>query len=275
VVERAVHHGSVESSGPSCRICGSSSTPTGAQRLLARHDVEFFLCDSCGFWFTEEPWWLEEAYDETVSRMDTGSARRSIQTHATLLPVLHRLFGPGPFVDWAGGTGLLVRLMRDSGLDFHWQDAYAANVYAAGFEWRPELGPAAAVTAIEVFEHLPDPPGFVQQVLDETGTDSIVFAQELHHGPDPDWWYLARETGQHVAFYSADSLRVLGASFGLELASANGLHLLSRQPKALRRFAREVRCARLRYPLVRRRLHGLTEDDAARAAAAIRDYGSA
>jgi 2-polyprenyl-3-methyl-5-hydroxy-6-metoxy-1,4-benzoquinol methylase len=255
-----------------CRICGGTARKTGTFELLGHHQVAFFMCESCDFWFTEEPWWLAEAYEVSVNRMDTGSARRSIDVHNRLFPFLSRCFDvKGRYVDWAGGTGLLVRLMRDSGLDFYWQDAYATNTYAGGFEWSPELAPAAAVTAIEVFEHLPDPLTFVAEVLASTKTDTIILSQELHHGPDPDWWYLARPTGQHIAFYTRRTLVALAEKFGMLVRSAGDLHMLTKRGPSETRFRRELRLAPFTLRIERRRLKTLTESDAEIGAQILRD----
>ena len=40
----------------------------------------------------------------------------------------------GSIVDYGGGYGLLVRLMRNSGFDFYRYDPYCANFFAKGFE---------------------------------------------------------------------------------------------------------------------------------------------
>lgn len=255
-----------------CRVCGADANLVGVQRLLGRHDVRFFLCPSCDFWFSEEPWWLSEAYGASVASLDTGAVRRCLGIHRTLLSVLIRLFGSSAvYVDWAGGPGLLTRLMRDSGLDFYWQDAYSENVYARGFEWTRVNGRAAsAVTAIEVFEHLVSPPEFVDGLLEETGTDTIVFSQELHHGPDMEWWFLAPQTGQHIAFYTTRTLKELGRQFGLTLYSAGNLHMLTKREDLGRRFAAEVRWGRFRHWWDARRLSSLTEADSAAAARTVR-----
>jgi hypothetical protein len=160
-------------------------------------------------------------------------------------------------------------MMRDLGFDYYWQDAYATNIYALGFEWRPEMSPAAAVTAVEVFEHVPDPTAFVKQIVDSTGTDTILFTQELHHGVDPDWEYLAPECGQHISFYSSRTLAELAERTGMRAMSAGYFHMLTRRDIGVRRFQLEVRASHLTFPLVRRAAVPLTMADRARAAARL------
>lgn len=261
----------MKSADRDCPICGGPMQATHTARVLGRHDVTYFMCAGCQFWTTEAPWWLHEAYTTAISSLDTGIARRTIASHRVLFPVLSRLFpGGSRFVDWAGGPGLLVRLMRDTGLDFYWQDAYAANVFAAGFDWKFEDSPAAAVTAIEVFEHVVDPVAFVQEVLDATGTDTIVFTQELHHGADSTWWYLVPETGQHIAFYNGKSLRALAARFDMAFISAGWIHMLTRRRISETRFAREIKLAKYRFPAMSRRAACLIDDDFKRAVIRVR-----
>lgn len=249
-------------SARACPICGSAMRPTHTGTVLGRHSASYSMCCDCDFWAADSPTWLQEAYTTAISSMDTGIARRSIQCHKTIFPLLARMFDPGgTYVDWASGPGLLVRLMRDSGLDYYWQDAYAENSFAAGFEWERSQRGATAVTAIEVFEHVVDPVKFVAQILDSTGTDTILFTQELHHGPDPSWWYLVPETGQHIAFYNERSLTALGRQFDMHYRSAGWLHMLTRRDIPQRRFSREVRLARHRVVFLKRRMASLTESD--------------
>jgi len=158
--------------------------------------------------------------------------------------------------------------MRDRGFDFRWQDAYASNLFAQGLEWT--AGDASteveAVTCVEVFEHTPDPVAFVDEVLTATGSDSIVFSQQLHSGPDPSWWYLAPETGQHISFYSDETLRRLAARFGLSYHAAGWLHLFTRRDLRAGEFARLARPPR-RWQRVRGPSHppSLAEADHQRA----------
>jgi hypothetical protein len=102
---------------------------------------------------------------------------------------------------------------------------------APRFEYKPELGACRAVTAIEVLEHLTDPAAFIEETLASAGADTLLFTTELYEGSPPDpnsWWYYTFATGQHIGFFQRRTLEVLGAKLGLQLASANGLHVLSR-----------------------------------------------
>lgn len=242
-----------------CKICGGPTRVTHEGRLLGRHLVEYHFCDACEHWFTDEPFWLPEAYSAAISAADTGLVLRNTMVARDLTAVLGSMFGEGPFVDWAGGYGMLVRLMRDSGFDFYWRDAYADNLLARGFEWSG--GRSEVVTAIEVLEHVTDPVAFIEECLTGAGADTIIFSQELHGGPDPDWWYLTPATGQHVSFYSSRTLATLGGRLGMHLHSSPRLHMLTRRELPRGRFARLVRFSRYVAPAQTRRRTSLMHPD--------------
>jgi hypothetical protein len=236
----------------------------GTATVLDAYDVRYDYCDGCHFWCTEEPYWLDEAYADAIGRTDTGLVSRNLSLTRRLMPVFASMYGADArFVDWAGGCGLFVRLMRDHGLDFAWQDRYSDNVLARGFEFDPSRGDGrvAAVTAIEALEHAPNPVGFLEEILGQTGTPDVFVTQELHHGVDFDWWYLSRSGGQHVSFFDAVTLAALADRLGCTVHSHGGIHLLTRRQVSQRFVEWQLRTARLRYPLVRRRSHGRTWDD--------------
>lgn len=234
-------------------------TVTHQGLVLDRHRVDYYLCDTCEYWCTPEPHWLTEAYSEAISAADTGIVLRNTMVARDLAAVLGSMFGDGPFVDWAGGYGMLVRLMRDQGFDFYWHDPYADNLLARGFEWTGSN--SELVTAIEVLEHVTDPLAFIDECLAGAGADTIVFSQELHHGPDPDWWYLTPATGQHISFFSVRTLRTMAERLGMSLHRTPRLHMLTRRDLPANRFARAVRWSRLLAPRYTRRRESLVHPD--------------
>lgn len=199
-----------------CRLCGSPLNPLFQLTVLSRHQVRYYQCPSCGLAQTEEPTWLDEAYSTPLAAIDTGALARNLDARRIVAAFLH-LAGAGgePCLDWAGGHGVFVRLMRDIGFNFYWQDQYAENHFARGFEWHASLGVPFACTAFEVLEHFALPvEGFER--LAAYGAQYIVTSTELYAGstPDPGWFYLAPESGQHVAFYLPETLQRLGRQFG-------------------------------------------------------------
>lgn len=248
----------------SCRLCSASTRVTHSSRILRKYDVAYFVCKACDFWFTEEPYWLDEAYSNAIAATDTGLVQRNLELARRLPRLLDALAPEGPYVDWAGGHGLLVRLMRDAGYEFLWQDRYAENVLARGYEWeRHRAGrTASAVTAIEALEHAPDPVGFLAEIRAGTGADTIIFTQELHPEDfDVDWWYLAPVAGQHVSFYGSRTLDVLADRLGLRRLSAGTLHAFTAREMTQQEFTRAAdpnRIGRLR-PVRRRPSLTLTD----------------
>jgi len=223
----------------SCSICGGALAPIGSATLLGRHRVAYFRCTACGYTCTEPPYWLDEAYAEAITASDVGLVGRNLRLARVARAVILAFFGPrGPFLDYGAGYGLLVRLLRDKGLDVHWHDPHSANLFA---QCAPaDLSGATRyrlLTAFELFEHLPDPVAELTQML--RLADSVLFSTTLlpAHMPGPGgWWYYGLEHGQHVSLYTRRSLEALAARFGLNLYSdGRELHLMT--PRRLPRGA--------------------------------------
>jgi len=224
--------------------------------VLKMHSVRYFRCNNCGFICTEEPYWLQEAYSDAITGSDIGLVRRNTRL-ARIAETLIRIFfsSKGLFLDYAGGYGLFVRLMRDRGLDFRWYDRYCTNLFAKGFTGSVEGNVSyRLMTAFEVFEHLVDPLEEIDQML--TFSRNILFTTELVPSgcPKPeDWWYYGLEHGQHVSFYTKRTLEIIAARHNMHLASnGKSMHLLSekRMPICLFYLLARYKAAMLISPLL-------------------------
>lgn len=202
--------------------------------VLGKHEVSYLHCPSCGFLSTEDPYWLDEAYNASIAVADTGLVQRNLVTAVKLATLLYVCFEPrGAYIDVAGGYGMLVRLMRDIGFDFYWEDKFSANMLARGFEANNAKRPLTALTAFEVFEHVPDPVGFAANMMSQHGTRNFILSTSVYAGdcpPPQDWWYYAFETGQHVSFYQLRTLKKIADRLGLRFYSTNGIHIFTEKP---------------------------------------------
>lgn len=248
-----------------CRICGDVSEAFASTVVLSKHQVSYFRCRACRFIQTETPYWLEEAYSEAISTLDVGVMWRNLHNAGVTSAVISLLFPNGKrFLDYAAGYGTMVRLMRDRGFDFYWSDRYAKNLYARGFE-HVSGSKYDVLTAYEVLEHLPNPLDDIALMLDLA--DNVLVTTELVPEPaplPPNWWYYAAKGGQHISFYSADSLQQIASHFNVHLLSRGSYHLFTRKPQSFFWF-RIATSARI-VPMVNwlRKRESLTETDFAR-----------
>lgn len=201
--------------------------------ILNKYTISYFKCERCGFVQTEDPYWLQEAYASPINRSDVGLvSRNSILAKKTKAIISAFFDREKKFIDFGGGYGLLVRMMRDVGFDFYRYDSHCENIFARDFE--ADLGNAdhyELLTAFEVFEHLRNPLQEIDQML--SLSQNILFTTDLvpREVPKPDaWWYYGLEHGQHISLYSADSLRDIASKRDLNFYS-NGrtLHLLTKK----------------------------------------------
>lgn len=217
-----------------CPVCTSVMEASFTAQVLGKYLAQYEVCNKCGYLRAHKPHWLEEAYSSAIAAADTGLVMRNFSVACKLAGVFYWVLGErgqGRYLDAAGGYGMLTRLMRDLGFDFYWADKYCSNHLVPGFEYNAAIGACSAVTAVEVFEHLTDPAAFIEETLALSGAQTVVFTTELFEGspPQPDaWWYYAFATGQHIGFFQRRTLEVLGARLGLQFASANGIHILSK-----------------------------------------------
>lgn len=211
-----------------CKICGATATFLGKSVIMKKHDISFFSCGNCGFVQTEEPYWLDEAYKNPVNISDTGYMQRNIQFSKILTALLSIYFNPrGKFLDYGGGYGVFVRLMRDIGFDFYWYDKYAPNLFSSGFEWNG-TDKIEAVTAFEVLEHLVNPLVEIEKMF--SISRNVIFSTILlpDSVPKPDkWWYYGLDHGQHISFYKKTTLHFLATKFNLNYVKHGILHIMT------------------------------------------------
>jgi hypothetical protein len=201
----------------SCRICGEKTLPYGSANVLGKYMVQYIECSSCGLVQTEDPYWLKEAYSDAITSTDVGLVSRNFHNARVAASVIRLTVGrEGHFLDCGGGYGLFVRLMRDRGYDFRWQDKYATNLFAKGFEANGVAGSRfTLVTMFEMIEHLVDPVAELQQICAQT--DHLLFSTLLlpPGSPSPDsWWYFNPDHGQHISFFTAKALGAAARRLG-------------------------------------------------------------
>lgn len=212
-----------------CRVCGAPSIFLFSGVLLGT-SANYFECKSCGYVQTENPFWLDKAYTVAINDSDTGIVKRNqINTRLVVMTLLVMRRLRGRVVDFAGGYGLLVRMLRDLGIDALWRDQYCKNLVARGFEHRSEQ--ADLVTAFEAFEHFVDPRKELAKMLDVAPT--ILISTQLIPTPAPslsEWWYYGQEHGQHIGFFRRETLTYLAREFRCQLITdGKSVHLITRK----------------------------------------------
>ena len=220
-------------SKPNCKICSSPLKHIFNSKILYKHDVAYYKCTNCGFIQTDEPYWLNEAYDSAIANLDLGLISRNLNYAKRISNLIINNFDINAnFLDYAGGYGIFTRLMRDKGFDYYHQDKFCANLYAQNSELDslPKKTKFELVTAFEVFEHFVDPIEEIKKIFKYS--DVIVFSTELcpdlEFNNSNQWWYFAPETGQHIAFYSKKSLEFIANTMSLFFYTQNNLHILSK-----------------------------------------------
>ncbi len=210
------------------KITGGTTHLLFTAKVLNKYDVKYFQCTETGFIQTEEPYWLEESYSSAITKLDLGLLKRNIEFANITAPLIAQYYNPDKyFLDYAGGYGLFTRLMRDEGFDFYTTDKFCQNIFAENFDLVNNIEKKSfeILTAFEVFEHLTDPYIEIEEML--SYSENVLFSTEVPplgiKNPN-EWWYFSPQIGQHVSFYTIESLEYIAKKFNKNLCT-NGLSM--------------------------------------------------
>ena len=231
-----------------CKICSGKSEIIFTKNVLAQFDVNYYKCDSCSFIQTEEPYWLDEAYSlGAISALDVGIMSRNLLLLSKTQKKLKKLFTDFTSfsaIDYGGGEGIFVRLMRDKGFNFYRQDLHADNQYSRYFDIKdlPANNKFNLLTVFKVFEHLPHPMEEIKKMFNYS--DIILLSTELQPSEDisqlKDWWYFVPETGQHISFYTEDAFQEIAKKFNAYYYTDYiNLHIISKKQLHVNPFIEE------------------------------------
>lgn len=211
-----------------CKICQQDVKKIFKSKILNKYEADYFYCSYCGFLQTEEPYWLEEAYSNSITITDTGYIHRNLYLSRLVSWILYLFFDKnGKYLDYGGGYGVFVRLMRDIGFDFYWYDKFSPNLFSKGFEYRSNEK-YNAITSFETFEHFVTPLEEIEKMV--SISSNIIFTTELLPNPIPEpdkWWYYCFEDGQHISFFSKKTFVYIANKFKLKYINFKNLHILT------------------------------------------------
>lgn len=220
-----------------CRLCNSTNLEKCFDaKILGKYQTTFYLCNNCSLLQPINPnIWLKESYKNSINISDTGLLSRNLVFVNKLCSLIFLIFGYKnlsnlKFLDYGAGYGILVRLMRDIGFNFFWQDEYSDNLLARGFEMKHNHF-YEACTLLEVMEHLLYPLEEVKEIIKKT--NMIIFTTTLYGSmpPNPNKWsYYGLSHGQHISLYSKKTLKWIANELSLFLYTDNrSLHILSKK----------------------------------------------
>lgn len=220
-----------------CRICNAPDSAFLFNSQLLDQEVDYFECSHCHYVQTEKPTWLDKAYASPINLTDTGILSRNTSNTYLVIATLNVLNNKsGVVLDFAGGYGFLVRMLRDAGIEAYWQDPYCDNLVARGFEYQGQS--IDLLTAFEVLEHLEDPMETIQQIF--RLAPNVLFSTVLIPDPAPapkDWWYYGREHGQHIGFFRLKTLQYIAEVTQTYLITDGGhYHLFTRDQQSRRKW---------------------------------------
>lgn len=214
-----------------CKICGNESENFRKIKIMNKYEISYYYCHSCEFIQTEEPYWIEEAYTETINLTDVGIMKRNQILSQFSTIIIYFFFNKNKkYLDYAGGYGIFTRLMRDIGFDFYWSDKYTENLLAKGFEYNKE-DKYELLTSFESFEHFSHPLIEIENMLKIS--DNILLSTTLTPVQKPlheEWYYYGLEHGQHISFYSIITMNYLADKYGLNFyTNGKNIHLFTKK----------------------------------------------
>lgn len=199
---------------------------------IAGIPVYFALCSQCGFCFAPElmTWTLEEfeerIYNEEYVFVDPDYIETRPRANAhNLISMFGDRAHSVKHLDYGGGSGLLVELLRES----NWQ-SISYDPFMDRNVGVEQLGQFDLITAFEVFEHVPDVQKLMSNLRSLLAPNGLVLFstllsdENIHSNQRITWWYASPRNG-HISLFSRNSLAILAQNNAFNFGSFSvGFH---------------------------------------------------
>lgn len=215
-----------------CRLCGHIAQKVFVSAILNTPRL-YYECIGCECLQTSFPTWLKTAYNNNISIFDTGVMIRNLSNFVVTKNIASLLSGQKKLsvLEYGAGSGMLTRMLRDSGVETIAYDvnnipslagAYVTNSLSE-FEERA-TGSRSLILAFEVFEHFSEPSLSIAELF-SANPHAVLITTDIYQGQDANWPYLIPFSGQHVFFYSITGLSLIAEKYGYDLISEGSAHL--------------------------------------------------
>lgn len=216
-----------------CPLCNKNGKKIFKGKILNKFLIQYYQCLNCGLIFTETPYWLDEAYKDSITCVDTGIMSRNIRNMFCANVLIDKIFNKEAlFLDYGGGYGIFTRMMRDIGYNFEWQDKYSPNLFARGFQ-NKNKNSIELVTSFELFEHFSTPRRELDNLFNLSNNilfSTLLYDKNLKYKQFSNWWYYVPQTGQHIIFYSERTCKYIAKQYGVMYYHlCDDLHLFTKQ----------------------------------------------
>ena len=235
-----------------CKLCNNDSVELIKEiKLLDKYTEELFKCTKCDFVSFNKIHWLEEAYKETITQNDSGLTKRVLTNYAFILNFTTFLNLSTTVFDFGANNGLFSYLLNARGIRAKSFDRFETNIIGP-LGSIDDLHDVGILCAFEVFEHLDDPAGDID-ILFSQNVPFIIVSTELHdrHTDFNGWWYLQKDTGQHISFYSEKTMMYVAKKYHYEYAYVSGRHIFSKYSISRKAFLKIRLAQKLRYRFLR------------------------
>jgi len=193
-----------------CRLCEDRSIFKFSEKILNKFNINFYECTKCYSLQTEKPYWLKESYEEWLTKYDTGVYARVEKSSLVTLTIC-KIFGFNNLLDIGGGDGLFCRIMRDYYINCFSNDKFSKNIYAREFI-QPNFENPDLVTSFEAVEHFSDPNQEFDKIF-KLNPKAVLLTTSIYEQQGQKWNYLELQTGQHIFFYSKESVKLIGKKY--------------------------------------------------------------
>lgn len=216
-----------------CLICENISSKLFDVWLQNSFSADLYECKNCFFKFYPGQNWIQNSFSKRLNHLDVGAVDRTLIISEILTEICNSLGIKNDIcLDYGGGYGLLTRIMRDKGFNWKNYDPYTEGIFSENHNCSLENN-FALISLIEVCLHFEDPVNDFFQIIKHANT--LIFTASIPKKPfDSNSSIVTKESGQHIAIYSLDSLKIIANKIGCHFYSDKKfIHIFTRKKLSL------------------------------------------